>query len=67
MKSRAGRGFTFEELRVAGIPKNLALTIGIADDHRRKNCSSEGLQANIQRRLKTHKNKLIIFTRHART
>ncbi|XP_072985468.1 large ribosomal subunit protein eL13z-like [Typha latifolia] len=65
MKSRAGRGFTLEELKDAGIPKKLAPTIGIAVDHRRKNRSLEGLQANIQR-LKTYKAKLVIFPRHAR-
>ncbi|KAG1360604.1 putative 60S ribosomal protein L13-2 [Cocos nucifera] len=57
MKSRAGRGFTLEELKAAGIPKKLAPTIGIAVDHRRKNRSLEGLQANVQR-LKTYKAKL---------
>ncbi|KAG8086853.1 hypothetical protein GUJ93_ZPchr0010g7201 [Zizania palustris] len=65
MKSRAGRGFTLEELKAAGIPKKLAPTIGISVDHRRKNRSLEGLQANIQR-LKTYKAKLVIFPRRAR-
>ncbi|KAM2367339.1 hypothetical protein EV1_044583 [Malus domestica] len=37
MEVRAGRGFTLEELKSAGIPKKLALTIGISVDHRRKN------------------------------
>ncbi|URD96426.1 60S ribosomal protein L13 [Musa troglodytarum] len=64
MKSRAGRGFTLEELKAAGIPKKLAPTIGIAVDHRRKNRSLEGLQANVQR-LKTYKAKLVIFPRRA--
>ncbi|CAL5096320.1 unnamed protein product [Urochloa decumbens] len=59
MKSRAGRGFTLEEL------KKLAPTIGISVDHRRKNKSLEGLQANVQR-LKTYKAKLVIFPRRAR-
>ncbi|XP_074567662.1 large ribosomal subunit protein eL13y-like [Curcuma longa] len=62
MKSRAGRGFTLEELKAAGISKKLAPTIGIAVDHRRKNRSLEGLQANVQR-LKTYKAKLVIFPR----
>ncbi|KAJ0970078.1 hypothetical protein J5N97_022955 [Dioscorea zingiberensis] len=62
MKPRAGRGFTLEELKAAGIPKKLAPTIGIAVDHRRKNRSLEGLQANVQR-LKTYKAKLVIFPR----
>ena len=48
----------------AGIPKKLAPTIGIAVDHRRRNRSLEGLQANIQR-LKTYKAKLVIFPRRA--
>ncbi|RRT39710.1 hypothetical protein BHE74_00059099 [Ensete ventricosum] len=65
MKSRSGRGFTLEELKAAGIPKKLAPTIGIAVDHRRKNRSLEGLQANVQR-LKTYKAKLVIFPRRAR-
>ncbi|KAI0529041.1 hypothetical protein KFK09_001586 [Dendrobium nobile] len=65
MKPRAGRGFTLEELKAAGIPKMLAPTIGIAVDHRRKNRSLEGLHANVQR-LKTYKAKLVIFPRRAR-
>ncbi|KAF2306633.1 hypothetical protein GH714_019930 [Hevea brasiliensis] len=65
MKLRAGRGFSLEELKAAGIPKKLAPTIGIAVDHRRKNRSLEGLQANVQR-LKTYKAKLVVFPRCAR-
>ena len=65
MKVRAGRGFTLEELKAAGIPKKLAPTIGISVDHRRKNRSLESLQANVQR-LKTYKAKLVVFPRRAR-
>ncbi|KAJ1692950.1 hypothetical protein LUZ63_009648 [Rhynchospora breviuscula] len=65
MKSRTGRGFTLEELKAAGIPKKFAPTIGISVDHRRKNRSLEGLQANVQR-LKTYKAKLVVFPRRAR-
>ncbi|GLJ12574.1 hypothetical protein SUGI_0193710 [Cryptomeria japonica] len=65
MKVRAGRGFSLEELKSAGIPKKLAPTIGIAVDHRRRNRSLEGLQANVQR-LKTYKAKLVVFPRSAR-
>ncbi|KAF7829135.1 60S ribosomal protein L13-1 [Senna tora] len=65
MKVRAGRGFSLEELKAAGIPKKLAPTIGIAVDHRRRNCSLEGLQANVQR-LKTYKAKLVVFPRRVR-
>eukprot|EP00959_Pyramimonas_sp_CCMP1952_P435548 9120245-Pyramimonas_sp.AAC.1 len=43
MKERAGRGFTLEELKEAGIPRKLAPTIGICVDHRRKNRSLESL------------------------
>ncbi|KAJ4952939.1 hypothetical protein NE237_029771 [Protea cynaroides] len=64
MKVRAGRGFSLEELKAAGIPKKLAPTIGIAVDHRRKNRSLEGLQTNVQR-LKTYKAKLVVFPRRA--
>ncbi|PIA58679.1 hypothetical protein AQUCO_00500552v1 [Aquilegia coerulea] len=64
MKVRAGRGFSLEELKAAGIPKKLAPTIGVAVDHRRKNRSLEGLQANVQR-LKTYKAKLVVFPRRA--
>ncbi|KAK8546679.1 hypothetical protein V6N12_027453 [Hibiscus sabdariffa] len=65
MKLRAGRGFTLEELKAAGISKKLAPTIGISVDHRRKNRSLEGLQTNVQR-LKTYKAKLVVFPRRAR-
>ncbi|KAM7271632.1 hypothetical protein ACFE04_030846 [Oxalis oulophora] len=65
MKLRAGRGFSLEELKAAGIPKKLAPTIGIAVDHRRKNRSLEGLQTNAQR-LKTYKAKLVVFPRRPR-
>merc|ERR1711872_257630 len=59
-KLRAGRGFTLEELKAAGIHKKFAPTIGISVDHRRKNRSVEGLQANVQR-LKEYRSKLILF------
>ncbi|KAG7551693.1 Ribosomal protein L13e [Arabidopsis thaliana x Arabidopsis arenosa] len=65
MKVRAGKGFTLEELKAAGIPKKLAPTIGISVDHRRKNRSLEGLQSNVQR-LKTYKAKLVVFPRRSR-
>ncbi|KAJ7296706.1 hypothetical protein O6H91_02G134000 [Diphasiastrum complanatum] len=64
-KVRAGRGFTLEELKEAGISRKLAPTIGIAVDHRRKNRCLESLQANVQR-LNTYKAKLILFPRRSR-
>lgn len=60
VKKRAGRGFTLEELKAAGISKGMAQTIGIAVDFRRRNKSVESLQANTQR-LKEYKSKLILF------
>ncbi|CAH8365172.1 unnamed protein product [Eruca vesicaria subsp. sativa] len=65
MKVRAGKGFTLEELKAAGIAKKLASTIGISVDHRRRNHSLEGLQSNVQR-LKTYKAKLVVFPRRSR-
>lgn len=61
-KLRAGRGFTFEELKEAGIPRRFAPSIGIAVDHRRRNKSLESLQANVAR-LKAYKSNLVIFPR----
>ena len=61
-KVRAGRGFTFEELKEAGINPKLARTIGIAVDHRRRNKCVESLQLNVQR-LKAYKSRLIVFPR----
>merc|ERR1711971_662582 len=60
VKVRAGKGFTLEELKAAGLSKKYAQTIGIAVDHRRKNKSVESLQLNTQR-LKEYKSKLILF------
>nr|ALS04620.1 60S ribosomal protein L13 [Pseudodiaptomus poplesia] len=60
IKKRAGRGFTLEELKAAGMSKGMAQTVGISVDHRRRNKSVESLQANVQR-LKEYKSKLILF------
>ena len=62
MKVRAGRGFSLEELRVAGIQKKVAKIIGISVDPRRRNKCMESLQANVQR-LKEYPSKLILFPR----
>ncbi|KAL1783944.1 paraplegin isoform X1 [Sigmodon hispidus] len=47
---------------VAGIHKKVARTIGISVDPRRRNKSTESLQANVQR-LKEYRSKLILFPR----
>ncbi|XP_064336935.1 large ribosomal subunit protein eL13, partial [Camelus dromedarius] len=61
-KVRAGQGFSLEELRVAGIHKKVARTIGISVDPRRRNKCTESLQTNVQR-LKEYRSKLILFPR----
>eukprot|EP01135_Chromosphaera_perkinsii_P006588 Nk52_evm13s553 gene=Nk52_evmTU13s553 len=63
-KVRAGRGFTLDELKEAGINRKVAKTVGISVDHRRRNKSVEGLQMNALR-LKEYKSKLIVFPRKA--
>merc|ERR1711913_103792 len=65
LKQRAGRGFTLEELKAAGLGKKYAQTIGIAVDHRRRNKSVESLQLNTQR-LKEFKSKMILFPINAK-
>jgi len=61
-KVRAGKGFSLEELKEAGISKKQALSIGVSVDYRRTNKSVESLQANVQR-LKAYKAKLVVFPR----
>lgn len=51
-------------VQAAGIHKKTARTIGIAVDPRRRNRSTESLQANVQR-LKEYRSKLILFPRKA--
>ncbi|CAF1211293.1 unnamed protein product [Adineta ricciae] len=59
-KVRAGRGFSLDEIRAAGLHPTYARTIGISVDHRRRNKSTEALQLNVQR-LKQYLGKLILF------
>ena len=63
-KVRAGRGFSLEELKAAGVARKQARSIGIAVDHRRQNRSVEGFEANVAR-LQDYKSKLILFPRNA--
>lgn len=63
-KVRLGRGFSLEELKAAGIPKQYARTVGIAVDHRRQNRNVEAFEANVNR-LKEYQAKLIVFPRQA--
>jgi large subunit ribosomal protein L13e len=59
-KTRLGRGFTMEELKVAGLHPSYAQTVGIAIDWRRRNKSEESLNLNVER-LKTYISKLVIL------
>jgi large subunit ribosomal protein L13e len=59
-KVRAGRGFTLEELKEAGVRRKEARALGIAVDHRRKNRSVEGMKVNVLR-LQAYKEKLIVI------
>merc|ERR1712062_969594 len=61
---RAGRGFSLDEIKGAGMNPKEAMTIGIAIDYRRRNRSVESLQLNIQR-LKEYRSKLILFPKKA--
>lgn len=61
-KVRAGRGFTLNEIKTAGLAPAYARTIGIAVDHRRQNRNEEMLQLNVQR-LKEYQSKIIVFPR----
>ena len=63
-KVRAGRGFTLQEIKEAGLGVAFARSIGIAIDHRRRNKSQESLDLN-KRRLQAYVSKLILFPRKA--
>ncbi|GAB7363592.1 hypothetical protein MBLNU230_g4163t1 [Neophaeotheca triangularis] len=63
---RAGRGFSFPELKAAGISRKLAPTIGISVDPRRQNLSEESLKANVER-LQAYKQRLILFPRKTKS
>ncbi|KAJ4448567.1 large ribosomal subunit protein eL13 [Periplaneta americana] len=62
-KLRAGRGFTLDEIKGAGLSAGFARSVGISVDHRRRNKSVESLQQNVQR-LKEYRSKLILFPIH---
>lgn len=65
-KVRAGRGFTLEELKAAGVNRKVARTIGIAVDHRRRNRCEESLEVN-KARLSAYLGKLIVFPKNAKS
>ena len=59
-----GRGFSWAELREAGLTPQFAQSVGIAVDHRRHNKNAEYQAANVAR-LTQYKAKLLLFPRHA--
>lgn len=59
-----GRGFTIEELKLAGIRRKEAKSIGIAVDARRRSKSEEGQKLNVDR-LKEYKTRLVVFPKKA--
>uniref|UniRef100_A0A6U6DYD2 60S ribosomal protein L13 n=1 Tax=Odontella aurita TaxID=265563 RepID=A0A6U6DYD2_9STRA len=61
-KSRLGRGFTLQELKLAGFTPSYARTVGICVDPRRTNKSVDTRDANVER-LKEYKAKLVVFPR----
>ncbi|KAF9518255.1 hypothetical protein BS47DRAFT_1338528 [Hydnum rufescens UP504] len=63
-KIREGRGFTFLELKEAGIGRKEAKGLGIVVDHRRRNLSEEGKNLNVAR-LTAYKSRLIVFPKKA--
>lgn len=63
-KVHAGRGFSLEELRVAGIHKKAARTIGILVDPWQRNKCTESLQANVWC-LKEYHSGPILFSQEA--
>ena len=64
-KLRQGRGFTAEELKVAGLRKKEARSIGIPVDHRRRNKSEESLNLNADR-LKAYRERLVVLPRRTK-
>jgi large subunit ribosomal protein L13e len=61
-KVRLGRGFTLEELKLAGIHPKYAQTVGICVDTRRSNRSEESLALNVAR-LAEYKKNLVVWTK----
>ncbi|CED84022.1 60s ribosomal protein l13 [Phaffia rhodozyma] len=63
-KVREGKGFTLQELKLAGVGKKEARGLGISVDHRRRGGAVVGQEANVER-LKAYRARLIVFPRKA--
>lgn len=57
---RAGRGFTAEEVKAAGLTVSYARSVGISVDPRRRNKCEESLELNKQR-ISAYVSRLVIF------
>jgi len=57
---REGYGFTFEELKAAGVNRKEARSIGISVDPRRRNKSNSSFEPNVER-LKKYLSKLVLW------
>ncbi|WVQ82500.1 hypothetical protein IAT38_004629 [Cryptococcus sp. DSM 104549] len=64
IRIREGRGFTLSELKLAGIRKKEAKSLGIAVDARRRSKSEEGQKLNVER-LQEYKTRLVVFPKKA--
>jgi len=59
-RPRIGKGFTLAEIKSVGLGVQFAKSIGITVDHRRKNRSQEGFDAN-KARLTNYLSKLVLY------
>jgi len=59
---REGYGFTYEELKAAGVNRREARSIGISVDPRRRNKSNSSFEPNVER-LKKYLAKLVLWPR----
>jgi len=59
-RPRIGKGFTLAEIRSVGLGVQFAKSVGITVDHRRKNRSQEGFDAN-KVRLTNYLSKLVLY------
>ena len=62
-RPRLGKGFTLAEIKSVGLGVTFAKSVGINVDHRRKNRSQEGFEAN-KARLTNYLSKLVLHPRH---
>jgi len=59
-RPRIGKGFTLAEIKSVGLGVQFAKSVGITVDHRRKNRSQEGFDAN-KARLTNYLSKLVLY------